>query len=176
MQPYRKRIDKIATMMFLTDREALKADRRVSEKFGEIRQQIKEICEGTATDEKYHFKIDPETIDLVDVLEKDYNRRVGNIILHAAKFIKTEHYERSPRRKYEVNDNKLKRSLAISERNLAKRFDSLFMSFATSILDLERDFSHRLQDIEEEIEEKRKEEEQKAQAEEQRRSQYYWSK
>ena len=112
----------------------------------------------------------------MDVLEKDYNRRVGNIILRAAKFIKAEHYERSPRRKYEVNDNKLKRSLAISERNVAKRFDSLFMSFATSILDLERDFSHRLQDIEEEIEEKRKEEEQKAQAEEQRRSKYYWSK
>lgn len=93
---------------------------------------------------------------------------MGNIILHAAKFIKAEYYERSPRRKYEVNDNKLKRSLAISERNVAKRFDSLFMSFATSILDLERDFSHRLQDIEEEIEEKRKEEEQRIAYEEER--------
>ena len=168
MQPYRKRIDKIATMMFLTDREALKADRGVSEKFGEIRKQIKEICEGTATDERYRFKIDPETIDLVDVLEKDYNRRVGNIILHAAKFIKAEHYERSPRRKYEVNDNKLKRSLAISERNVGKRLNSLFMNFATGILDLERDFSRRLQDIEEEIEEKRKEEEQRIAYEEER--------
>ena len=168
MQPYRKRIDKIATMVFLTDREALKADRRVSEKFGEIRQQIKEICEGTATDERYHFRIDPDTIDLVDILEKDYNRRVGNIILHAAKFIKAEYYERSPRRKYEVNDNKLKRSLAISERNVAKRFESLFMSFATGIFDLERDFSHRLQDIEEEIEEKRKQEEQRIAYEEER--------
>lgn len=161
MQPYRKRIDKIATMLFLTDREALKADRRVSEKFAEIRQQIKEICEGTATDERYHFKIDPDTIDLVDVLEKDYNRRVGNIILHAAKFIKPEYYERNQKRKYEVNDNKLKRSLAISERNVGKRLNSLFMNFATGILDLERDFSRRLQDIEEEIEEKRKEEEQR---------------
>lgn len=169
MQPYRVRIDKIATMLFLRDREALKADERVSEKFGEIRQRIKEICEGTATDEKYHFKIDPDTITLVDVLEKDYDRRVGNIILHAAKFIKAEHYERSPRRKYEVNDNKLKRSLAISERNIAKRFDSLFMNFATSILDLERDFSHRLQDIEEEIEENRKQEEQRIAYEERQR-------
>lgn len=168
MQSYRARIDKIATMLFLRDREALKADERVSEKFGEIRKQIKEICEGTATDEKYHFKIDPDTITLVDVLEKDYDRRVGNIVLHAAKFIKAEHYERSPRRKYKVNDKKLKRSLVISERNVAKRFDSLFMNFTTGILDLERDFSHRLQDIEEEIEEKRKQEEQRIAYEEER--------
>lgn len=168
MQPYRARIDKISTMLFLRDREALKAEERGSEKFGEIRQQIKEICEDTVTDEKYHFKIDPETIDLVDVLEKDYNRRVGNIILHAAKFIKAEHYERSPRRKYKVNDNKLKRRLAISERNVAKRFDSLFMNFATSILDLEHDFYHRLQDIEKEMEEERKQEEERIAYEEER--------
>ena len=175
MEPYRTRIDKIATMLFMRDREALKADERVYEKIDGVRRQIKEICEGTSASEQYHFRINPETITLVDKLEEDYKRRVGNIILHAVKFIKPEYFERNPKRKYKVNDNKLKRRLAISERKVGKRFDRFFLTFGQDCHILERDFNNRLQEIEEEIAEERKAQEQKAQATE-NRSKYYWSK
>ena len=175
MRPYRTRIDKIATMLFMRDREALKADDRVYEKIENVRQQVKEICDGTSASEQYHFRINPETITLVDKLEEDYKRRVGNIILHAVKFIKPEYFERNPKRKYKVNDNKLKRRLAISERKVGKRFDRFFLTFGQDCRILERDFTNRLQEIEEEIAEERKTQEQKAQAAE-NRSKYYWSK
>ncbi len=175
MRPYRTRIDKIATMLFMRDREALKADDRVYEKIENVRQQVKEICDGTSASEQYHFRINPETITLVDKLEEDYKRRVGNIILHAVKFIKPEYFERNPKRKYKVNDNKLKRRLAISERKVGKRFDRFFLTFGQDCRILERDFTNRLQEIEEEIAEERKAQEQKAQAAE-NRSKYYWSK
>lgn len=175
MEPYRSRIDKIATMLFMRDREALKADERVYEKIEKVRQRVKEICEGTSTSEQYHFRINPETITLVDKLEEDYKRRVGNIILHAVKFIKPEYFERNPKRKYKVNDNKLKRRLAISERKVGKRFDRFFLTFGQDCQILERDFTNRLQEIEEEIAEERKAQEQSAQATE-NRSKYYWSK
>lgn len=175
MEPYRKRIDKIVTMLFLRDREALKADEKVYEKIDGVKRQIREICEGMSTSEKYHFRIGPETITLVDKLEEDYKRRVGNIILHAVKFIKPEYFERNPKRKYKVNDNKLKRRLAISERKVGKRFDRFFLTFGQDCQILERDFTNRLQEIEEEIAEERKAQEQAAQAAE-NRSKYFWSK
>ena len=175
MEPFRKRIDKIATMLFIRNREALKADERIYEKIDGVRRQVKEICEGTSASEQYHFRINPETITLVDKLEEDYKCRVGNIILHAVKFIKPEYFERSQKRKYKVNDNKLKRRLAISERKVGKRFDKFFLTFGQDCHILERDFTNRLQEIEEEIAEERKAQEQSAQAAE-NRSKYYWSK
>ena len=176
MEPYRTRIDKIATMLFMRDREALKADERVYEKIDGVRRQVKEICEGTSASEKYHFRINPDTITLVDKLEEDYKRRVGNIILHAVKFIKPEYFERNPRRKYKVNDNKLKRRLAISERKVGKRFDRFFLTFGQDCRILERDFTNRLQEIEEEIKETKIKEEWENEQEELNRSKYYWSK
>ena len=161
MQPYRWQIDSIAVKLFLRDREASKADERVYKKFSEIRQEIKETCGENS-----------EATAYVDKLEEDYKQRVGNIVLRAAMFIKAEHRELNPKRKYKVNDNRLKRRLAISERNVGKRFQYLFEGFATGLLELERDYSHRLQDIEEEIEEERKQQEQKVQAS----SKYHWSK
>ena len=176
IEPFRKLIDKIATMLFLRDREALKADERVYKKIEDVRQQIKEICEGTSASEKYHFGINPETITIADKLEEDYRRRVGNIVLHAAKFIKPEYYERNPKRKYKVNDNKLKRRLAISERNIGKRFDRFILTFGQDCRILERDFTNRLQEIEEELQEKKRKEEEQNEREEINRSKYYWSK
>ena len=176
MELFRKRIDKIATMLFMRDREALKADERVYEKIDEVRHQVKEICDGSSENEKYHFRINPETITLVDKLEEDYKRRVGNIILHAVKFIKPEYFERNQKRKYKVNDNKLKRRLAISERKVGKRFDRFFLTFGQDCQILERDFTNRLHEIEEELEEKKKQEEWQNEQEEIKRSKYYWSK
>lgn len=158
MEPYRKQVDKIVNLLFSRDREARKADEAVYQRIANLRKRIE-----TATGEQY------ERIALVDKLEEDYKHRVGNIVLRAANFIDAEHYERNPKRKYKVNDNKLKRRLAISERNVGKRFGYLFANFTSGLLELERDYSNRLQEIEEEIEEERKQQEQKY-------SKYSWSK
>ncbi len=176
MEPFRKRIDKIATKLFLRDREALKANERVYEKIDGVRQQVKEICEGTSANEKYHFGINPEKITIADKLEEDYKRRVGNIVLNAVKFIQPEYFERNPKRKYKVNDNKLKRRLAISERKVGKRFDRFFLTFGKDCQILERDFTNRLHEIEEEIAETKRKEEERNEREEIDRSKYYWSK
>jgi hypothetical protein len=105
---------------------------------------------------KYHHKIDEKNIKIIEEIEEDYRRRQGNLVLRLAKFIKPEYYERKKGKKYKTNDKKLKRSLVISVRNVKKRFDGFFLSFGRDIRDLfERDFSHRLQEIEKEIERER---------------------
>ena len=77
-------------------------------------------------------------------------------MLRLAKFVKPEYYERKKGKKYKANDNKLKRSLIISKRNVGRRIDKFLMSFRRDMEELfERDFSNRLQNIEKEIESER---------------------
>ncbi|MDE6868553.1 MAG: hypothetical protein K2J83_05375, partial [Clostridia bacterium] len=89
--------------------------------------------------------------------ETDYKRRQGNLVLNLCKFIKPEYFEREPKKKYKANDNKLKRRLSISKRNVSRRLDKFFRSFGQESELIERDFTHRLQDIEKEIEREREE-------------------
>lgn len=170
MEPFRGRVDKIVKMMLDYDGKARKADVKFYTALEEKRKVIMNICgkdyalcdknmkiEDLERDlPKYHHKIDEKNIKIIDDIEADYKRRQGNLILNLAKFIKPEYYERKKGKKYKVNDNKLKRSLAISERNVKRRIDKFLASFGRDIEELyERDFSHRLQDIEKEIERER---------------------
>ncbi|MBO6263942.1 MAG: hypothetical protein J6N93_06735, partial [Clostridia bacterium] len=59
---------------------------------------------------------------------------------------------------YRANDNALKRRLNISRRNVARRLDKFFLTFGKDSRMLERDFSYRLQEIEDEIERERRRE------------------
>ena len=105
---------------------------------------------------KYHHKIDASHIKVIEKIEEDYRRRQGNLVLRLAKFVKPEYYERKKGKKYKANDNKLKRSLIISKQNVGRRIDKFLMSFGRDMEELfERDFSHRLQEIEKEIERER---------------------
>jgi len=107
---------------------------------------------------KYHHKIDESKIKIIEKIEADYKRRQGNLVLNLCKFIKPEYFERTAGKKYKTNDNKLKRRLCISKRNVGRRLDRFFLTFGKDSQILERDFSNRLQEIEAGIEKKRKEE------------------
>ena len=75
-------------------------------------------------------------------------------MLNLAKFIKPEFYER--KRKLKPDDNSYKKSKGITRRFVNRAVKKFFRSFGTESELLERDFSRRLQEIEEEIERERK--------------------
>ena len=77
------------------------------------------------------------------------------MVLNLCKFIKPEYFERT--RQYSANDKKLKRLLGISRRKIDAAFKKFIRSFGANSELLERDFFHRLQEIEEEMEQEKKE-------------------
>ena len=74
-------------------------------------------------------------------------------MLNLAKFIKPEYYENKRKRK--AGDNSLKRSLGISRRNTGRAIKKFLSSFGQESEYIERDFYHRLREIEEEMERER---------------------
>ena len=113
---------------------------------------------------KYHFNIDEKNIHIIEKVEADYKRRQGNLVLNLAKIIKPEYYERKKNEAYKVNDKKLKKKMSISQKNIHSLLCGFFSSFGNQSRLLERDFSNRLQEIEEEMkkeQEKNKKEENK---------------
>lgn len=102
--------------------------------------------------EFYRIKLNVEDGILPDELENE--RRQGNLVLNLCKFIKPEYFER--KRKYKPNDKRLKRSLGISRNKIDRACRKFFRSFGSESELLERDFTHRLHEIEEEIERERK--------------------
>ena len=171
MEPFRKRVDKIVRMMLDYDRDAKKADEKFYEALEEKRQLVQSICgkDFAMSDKdlpKYHHKIDESKIKIIEKIEEDYKRRQGNLVLNLCKFIKPEYFERKEGKKYKTNDDKLKRRLNISKRNVGRRLDRFFLTFGKDSQLLERDFSRRLQEIEEEIEKERKEQNAEAAAQE----------
>ena len=171
MEAFRPRVDRIVKMLLDHDKTARKADLRFYERLDEKRRVIENICgkeyalSGANTSPqtierelpKYHHKIDESHIKIIETIEADYKRRQGNLVLNLCKFIKPEYFERDPNKRYKTNDNKLKRRLCISKRNVGRRLDKFFHSFGQESELIERDFSHRLQDIEKEIEREREE-------------------
>lgn len=167
MAAFRPRVDKIVTMLLATDNRARKANRKFYEALAEREREVKNIC-GKPTSfsnknvkpsemendlPKYHNQIDEGNIHVIEEIEADYKRRQGNLVLNLAKFIKPEYYE--SKRKRKASDNALKRSLGISRRKIDGAFKKFFRSFGQESELLERDFFHRLQEIEKEIEEER---------------------
>ncbi|MCM1438741.1 MAG: relaxase MobL [Roseburia sp.] len=170
MEPYRERVDNIVKLLLNADGKARRANRKFYQALEERREQVLNICgedyaltEGMKPSEiakremdKYHHKINPDNIKIIERIEEDYKRRQGNLVLGLAKFIKPELFERKPNRKYKSNDNFLKRRLNICRRNVDRACKKFFKSFGADGELIERDFSRRLQEIEEEIERERK--------------------
>lgn len=73
--------------------------------------------------------------------------------MRAVKNIKPEIFERKYRHK--VNDNRLKRNLAISHRKVGKLIGGFLSSFGEESEYLSRDYTNRLQEIEQEMEAER---------------------
>ena len=172
MEAYVGRVDKIVEMLIGYDGKARKSHLRFLNELEKHKQVIKNIC-GTPfafTDRnvrveevernlpKYHNKIDEKTLSIIEDIEADYKRRQGNLVLKLAKFLKPEIYEKPRYGKTKPNDKNHKRRLAMSRRKIKSLFGKFLLSFGSESELLERDFSHRLQDIEKEMEEQRKRE------------------
>ena len=168
MEKFRPRIDRIVRLLLGSDVKAMKADKRFYRAVEEREIEVKNICgkptafsnknvtaqEMESDLPKYHNEIDEKNIRVIEELKADYKRRQGNLVLNLCKFIKPEYFER--KRKYKPNDNRLKRSLGMSRRKIDRACKKFFRSFGQESELLERDFTHRLQEIEEEIERERK--------------------
>lgn len=165
MEKYRERVDKIVLMLLDADSKARRANKRFYQALEERRQKVLNICgeefaftEGLKPSEiakrqedRYHHKINPNNVRLIEEIEADYRRRQGNLVLKLAKFIKPELFERKPNKLYNANDDFLKRRLNICRRNVDRAYKKFVNSFGSNTELIERDFSHRLQEIEEEM-------------------------
>ena len=163
MESFRPRIDRIVQLLLGSDSKAMKANRRFYEAVAERERDIKNICgQPTAFSTKnvkpqkmesdlpkYHNEIDENNIHVIEDLKADYQRRQGNLVLNLCKFIKPEYFERE--RKYNANDIRLKRLLGITRRNIDVAFKKFIKTFGSDSELLERDFTRRLQEIEEEM-------------------------
>ena len=155
MIPYREQIGKTVNKLLLYDKRARKADTAFYERLAGLKRKIDDLCEPKKSEN--HYLIDPQNITLIQELEEDYRRRQGNIVLRAVKNIKPEMYER--KRKYKVNDNNLKRKLAISHYKVGKLIGSFLSSFGEESEYLSRDYTDRLKEIEDEMEAEREQNE-----------------
>lgn len=167
MEPYRARVDKIVQMLLATDKRARKANERFFRALAGREREIANICgkpyafsnknippeEMESNLPKYHNVIDGQNIHIIEEIKADYKRRQGNLVLNLAKFIKPEYYENKRKRK--AGDNSLKRSLGISRRNTGRAIKKFLSSFGQESEYIERDFYHRLREIEEEMERER---------------------
>lgn len=168
MEQFRPRIDRIVQLLLGANPKAMKANRRFYKAVEERENEVKNICgQQTAYSNqnvkpqemesdlpKYHNVIDEKDIHIIEDLKADYKRRQGNLVLNLCKFIKPELFER--KRKHKANDIKLKRAIHITEKNINRACKKFFKSFGQDSELLERDYSRRLQEIEEEIERERK--------------------
>ena len=151
MMPYREQIDKTVNQLLLYDKRARKADLHFYQRLSGLRRKIDELCEPTKSGN--YYAIDPQNITLIQELEEDYKRRQGNIVLRAVKDIKPEIYESKFRHK--VNDNSLKRKLAISHYKVGKLIGGFLSTFGEESEYLSRDYTNRLREIEDEMEAER---------------------
>ncbi len=172
MSPYKGRVDDIVAMLLGYDGKARKAHLRFMKELKRKATLIKSICgrEYAITDKnvaageiernfpKYHNKIDESKLTIIRDIEADYKRRQGNLVLGLAKAIKPYVLDKPKNAKIKPNDKKYKRRRAIATYNIRSLFNKFLRSFADDSELLERDFSHRLQDIEKEMEEQRKRE------------------
>lgn len=165
MEPYRKKIDKVVTDIIAYDKNARKSGLKFYAETGRLRDKAYgtkiDILEILMNLSKFPLKEDPaypNALKKVEETERDYTKEQGDIILRAVKEIKSVLYE--PRGKHKVNDKRLKRAIAISDRKVGKAIEDFLSSFANDCENLECGFKNRLQQIEAEMEEKNKKEEQ----------------
>lgn len=179
MKLYKERVDSIVRLLLDYDGKARKADARFYQALEQRKRVIKNICgkpyvfsdKNVAAEKlyrelpKYHHEIDDSNIKIIEGIEADYKCRQGNLVLNLAKFIKPEIYERKTGKKYKANDNKMKKCLGISKRKVDGMLKKFISSFGRESELLERDFTNRLREIEEEMKREKKKEKQENQKE-----------
>ncbi len=163
MKPYLGRVNQIVRMLFDYNGELKIANQRFYEELENKKQIIQNIIKKdyAYVDKeknenyifehlpKYHFQIEEKNINIIEEIEKDYQKRLGNIVIKLAKNIQQETLKDEQKRK--ANDTKLKKSIMISEKKVGTIFNQFFKTIIQEHQLLERDFSQRLQEIEDEI-------------------------
>lgn len=164
MEKYRPKIDIAAEWLIDMDEKTREADQAFRKELREKGQKLKAIM-GNYYKEREKKELrnvqDMEgftemgdglkTLHTIDALEWDYRRRLGNIVLRKVRQIQRQTYKRNPRRKYKANDKALKRSLAISAREVRGVIDGLFSSVAELFSPETQNYHNRLREIEEEM-------------------------
>ncbi len=164
-ESHRPQVDKIVHMLLDYNEEARKADLRFYQALGKREKLIKDILSKrykfssenvslekmTEKSYKYNYKIDDKVLKMIEEIEQDYKKRQGNLVINLAKLIKPEIFAKDPNKKYKVNQKSLKRINIISNKRIDGAFKKFLTNFGREIKLFERDFTHRLQEIEEEI-------------------------
>ena len=166
MEPFRGRVDKIVQMILDYDKEARKSNTKFYLELDKSRKFIEQMCGKRENSEikRDHTgnNIDLKNIHVIEDIEMEYKRRQGNQIIDLVKAIKPEYYERNKKVKYEANDTILKKKLSMSQKIITRHFNNFFKMIGSLHNALERDFSRRLQEIEEEMKAEKKQQEQEA--------------
>lgn len=115
--------------------------------------------------------VPPQQIHTIERLEKDYRRRLGNIVLREVRYIQNQEYYYNKKKKHKVNDKKLKRSITISNRIISKSLDKFVNNVISMFEPQLQDYSNRLEEIEEEIKQEHEQSQQQNS-----RSKYDWGK
>lgn len=186
MQPYRKKIDRIAERLIALSPRAREADRAFRKELREKENKLKGIMINyykERRERELHIVQNMEgfteigaglkTLHTIEALEWDYKRRLGHIVLGKVREIQKETYKRNPRRRYKTNDKELKRRLALSTRKVNRIMDGLFGSVAELFLPETHNYRNRLKEIEEEMQEQYDKENR---PQEQSRSKWDWGK
>ncbi len=169
MESYRGRVDKIVQMLLNNDGQARKVDNQFYEALQDRKEKIQNICgnpyvfstknisEETMARNlpKYHNAIDLENIKIIEKIEADYKKRQGNLVISLCRAIKPEIYERKQGKRYKTNDNRLKKNLSMSNKKISTLWGKFLSSFFDDSKLLERDYTNRLKDIEEEVKKER---------------------
>lgn len=164
-ESYRPQVDKIVSMLLDYNEEARKADLKFYQALAKREKLIKDILSKnykfssedvslekmTEKTYKYNYKIDDKVLKMIKDIEEDYKKRQGNLVINLAKYIKPEIFVKDPNKKYKVNQKSLKLSNIISNKKIDGAFKKFLTNFGREVRLFERDFTHRLQEIEEEI-------------------------
>lgn len=171
MEPFRERIDAITEKLFDGDPNAKAADLDFQAELMRRRAVIKNICnqpylfsnrnnEPETVErlaQKYHYTIDDKNIHIVEDIEADYKRRLGNIVLQAAREIKPELVERNIGNE-RASDSGLKKLIHTSEKRTGKLANQFLKDFKTMVSTSVERSRNRLREIEEELRRQRGEE------------------
>lgn len=171
MEPFRERIDALSQKLFDCDPSAKAADVAFKSEMALRKQVIKNICNQPylfsvrqTTPErmerlakKYHYTIDDKNIHIVEDIEADYRRRIGNVVIQAARKIKPELIERNIGHE-RASDSGLKKRIHSSEKRSEKLARNFLRDFKQMVNASAQHSRNRLREIEEELKRQQAEE------------------
>lgn len=175
MKPYRKEIDRLVQDLINSSNPLREAHNAFMKELEEKEKSLKSIMgkqyKSTEKNEMDLIEKAPNmsnhyflsNVHTIERLKFDYRRRLGNVVLRQVRYVQENKYKRNPKRKYALNDKRLKKRKAISTRIVRQSIASFLSSFSSEFADDIKNHRNRLREIEEEIKAQHEKEEQEAQ-------------